>query len=302
MSASVVDAQGPSPARLTVLCVLVLYGRSLANVPAWRYLTERLARPGAVPRNERAFVLDQILIYDNSPSPAARPLGHWSGVTWFHDASNGGTAAAYALACCKAAEADIDWLLLLDQDTTLPDNFFDAAGECFAHHECHPRVLLPWVFDGGRVVSPARVTRRGSIAPLRFEPTLPTAYDLTALASGSLLHVPTVSTLLPLPACFWLDYVDHWIFLALRRRGCVMAVFATSLQHHLSVCDVASLSARRLVSILDGEAHFTAQLNRAARIAYPFRVVARVARYAWVSPKLAVRAIGWIGARIRSLA
>jgi hypothetical protein len=284
-----------------VLAVIVVFERDLKEVLAWSFLRQRLVATAAYSDTTEScgFFLGHVLIYDNSPQARAAPTEHLPGCIYIHDAGNGGTAAAYARACTFAREAGIDWLLLLDQDTLLPFGFLEAASAALMNSPHQPYALVPWVFHGARVVSPARVTTIGTIAPLQYEAPPPIARDLTAIASGSLLYVPKLVSLLPLPNGLWLDYVDHWIFAQLRIRRLLVLVFDASLQQDLSIFSLESLNLSRLSSILSGEAAFSATLGIKARLVYPFRLAARVMRYAWIRPGLAMHTLTWVLHRIR---
>lgn len=271
------------------MAVVVAYERRLDRIEAWPKLQEWLRAD-----HKSMMTLEQVLIYDNSPRPLAKPESPIPSCLYRHDASNGGTAAAYCLAIEIAAESQIEWLLLLDHDTHLPDCFLNGAWLALRRCESgKPAALLPWVNHEGAFISPARVTSFGSIRPLRRDEAIQPGSRLTAIASGSLLRVTALRTLLPLPAELWLDYVDHWIFSALRAQGVPMLVFDEVIQHDLSIATLASVSPRRLLSMLDGEAHFHDTLGYWARIAYPLRLIARMVRMLWISPPLARHTLRW---------
>jgi hypothetical protein len=64
-----------------------------------------------------------LLVYDNSPCPQEVSVGRWSCALfeYRHDAKNSGLATAYNEALKLAQQRSTEWLLLLDQDTTLHD-------------------------------------------------------------------------------------------------------------------------------------------------------------------------------------
>ena len=80
------------------------------------------------PRLSQKFSL---LLYDNSPEPQT-PLPSSLPVTYEHDASNRGLAYAYNYALKRAAELQIEWLLLLDQDTGVTREYLMEAAELVA--------------------------------------------------------------------------------------------------------------------------------------------------------------------------
>lgn len=282
------------PRSLSVMAVVVAFGRGLDHVDAWPVLRRLLVIDGI-----QSMRLEHVLIYDNSSQPLAKPGDQTFGCTYVHDPSNGGTAAAYTRAALLAAELQIDWLLLLDQDTYLPERFLDAAGAALeASASPQPAALLPWIYHQGTVVSPATISRAGTIRPLRRSETLREGAQITAIASGSLLRVAMLRALLPIPGELWLDYVDHWIFAELHTRRSRVIFFDQVLQHDLSIRSPASLSQRRLTSILDGEARLLTSLGLTARITYPLRVTLRLLRLAWVNPRLALHTLGWVMRRL----
>jgi hypothetical protein len=136
----------------------------------------------------------------------------------------------------------------------------------------------------------------GTISPLR-DIRGRGADRLTATSSGTILNVAMLNEVLPLPRGLWLDYVDHWIFARLHYRGRAVLILDQTLQHDLSVADLSSLTRQRLFSILNGEACFNSALGGKARIAYPLRLAARIIRYAFVKPRLAIASAAWVGRR-----
>lgn len=281
-----------------ILAVIVVYERELDEVRGWRGICKELADAGNDSGLGSGCHLSQILIYDNSRQERAKPLDGLPNCIYVHDAGNGGTAAAYACAAVMANELGLDWLLLLDQDTLLPDNYFEAAGDALTRTTQLPVAMLPWVFHGSAVVSPASVTTFGKIKPLDYQDNLIFTPNLTGISSGCMLSVSAFFSCMPFPENLWLDYVDHWIFANLRLRNNAIIGFDAKLQHNLSVFDVKTLSVTRLTSILDGEFSFLAMQGIAARIAYPFRLAVRVLRYFFMQPRLAVHILSWTFRRI----
>jgi len=272
------------------MAVLVVYERDLQQVNAWPWLVAALNA-----KNRAGFKLEHVLVHDNSRNPRAQAAADNSSCSYVHDRSNGGTAAAYERAIGVATDRDMEWLLLVDQDTDLPQDFLDAAAASLAKLPSQGlAALIPWVISQGEVVSPARVTLLGSIRPLRRGGVLGHIDGLTAVASGSLIRVAALRQVLPFPRELWLDYVDHWLFAQINLRGAGIAVFDAVLRHALSVVTPTQLSRRRLNSILDGESYFQGSLGPVARLVYPLRLLGRLARYALISPRLAVDMVRWM--------
>jgi hypothetical protein len=277
-----------------VMAVLVVYERGLAEVAAWTMLRSWLQTTG--PDGSRSGA--RVLIYDNSAAERARPLQELPGCLYVHDPNNGGTAAAYACATRVASEIGVEWLLLLDHDTSVPEHFLEEAATTVFSGSASAAAWVPWVRLGnGAIISPVKVTWMGGFRPLHPGVLPSSGMHLSAIASGSLLRVASMRELLPWPKGLWLDYVDHWIFAQLHRRGLQTLILNQVLQQELSITAPKSLSPARLVSILNGEVIFQGLLGTCARLVYPWRLAWRVLRLARSNPGLAVHALKWIAVR-----
>jgi hypothetical protein len=271
------------------MAVVVVFERDLVAVDAWPTLCVMLQA-----NNEHAALcLERVLIYDNSPSSRTQGAKASPKCEQFHDPCNGGTAAAYRYAAARAKELSLEWLLLLDQDTSLPtDYLIRASAKLLSLSEPEmPAALLPWVLQGVEVVSPSSVDSIGGIQPLLRDRPLHGQRLMTGIASGSLVHCESLAQIFPPPPKLWLDYLDHWMFVSWQASGMKLSVFDAELSHHLSNSSVGSLSPRRLESILAGEREWLKLLPTAARAAYPFRLLLRALRYAAVDRSPAHSAI-----------
>lgn len=288
-----VTASDPLPLAgycISVLAVIVVYERDLADVAPWP--TARHLLEDAAP--EDGPQLCHVLIYDNSASSRAVPPSSTARCTYVSNPHNGGTAAAYSAAAQLALDLRIPWLLLLDHDTHLPLNFLRSAAIAFrtAGEQRDVAALLPAVrHRDGTLISPVRVTRLGTFRPLELGKRPRPGQHVSAIASGAILRVSLLRDVLPLPAELWLDYVDHWIFAQFHRRGLSAIVTSQVVQHDLSIMSLAGMSPARLNSVLQGEARFHGLLSPTARLVYPLRLAFRVLRIACVNRRLAATAL-----------
>jgi hypothetical protein len=256
-----------------VFAVVVVYERALDTVAPWPALQSWMAQSmkGQGP-------MRGVLVYDNSEVPridAAR-LPAWA--TYLHDRSNGGTAAAYLHAYALAQALACTWLLMLDHDTHPPDTLLPLALQAILCTERPPAVVLPVVMHADTQVSPSSISATGTIRPWRRISDERPRKFVTGIASGAMLRLDSLQALLPLPPGLWLDYVDHWMFTQLQRRGQTICVSTASLVHDLSVMQPQALSVQRMESILDGERLFIRSLGWTSRCVYPWRLLARAWR------------------------
>ncbi len=97
----------------------------------------------------------KILLYDNTPG--GQDIGALpSDVQYKADVDNGGLATAYNYALRTADEHGFDWLLTLDQDTSLPIDFIFKLRHAAALVDSMNDVaaIVPCVMSNGRVLSP----------------------------------------------------------------------------------------------------------------------------------------------------
>jgi GT2 family glycosyltransferase len=143
-----------------LFAVVVLYHTTPVNSKAFQSLQDALRRlpPGHLDLN--------ILLYDNTPG------GQDAGVLpadvqYKADFENSGLAKAYNYALKIAQEEGFDWLLTLDQDTSLPIDFLSKLCHAIAFVSPLRTVAAIVPICGGRAGSPW-IRRKYWIRPKRF--------------------------------------------------------------------------------------------------------------------------------------
>lgn len=198
----------------------------------------------------------EIILYDNSPEPQSYDIQDFpfAKVSYVHDKRNLGIAVAYNYAYNIAVNNESDWLLLLDHDTELNDDYFNKI------------VNLPEFNDKIGAVVPMVKTREQRISPVYSaslrplvgempQPGLQTQH-IMAINSGALISVDFLKKIDGFNEEFPLDYLDHWLFYEIYRNDYNVYVLDTTLQHELSVMDYNSISLDRYKSILNSEVKF----------------------------------------------
>ncbi len=101
----------------------------------------------------RGNTLD-LIVYDNSPTPQQPIETPGLRITYFHDPENSGVSKAYNVAAAHATALRKEWILLLDQDTTLPADILEAYQN---EIDRHPEISLfvPVLkLQNGKIFSP----------------------------------------------------------------------------------------------------------------------------------------------------
>ena len=216
---------GPTAAVL-ILALIVLYKVQAEQSESFLSF-EQYRQSGAAAGYE-------LMLCDNTPYAQARPAG-FHGV-YVADQSNPGLAPAYNRALQAAHDRGIQWLLLLDQDTTLTPQFLDEARETAARllHQPEVAALVPRLVDKGVVCSPHLPPLLSSAKPLAADWYGIAPDRIYAFNSGSVVRVSALQAIGGFPADYALDFLDHATFAALRRAGGKLFVLHSMMKHELS--------------------------------------------------------------------
>lgn len=286
----------PNPADAgSVLVVVVLYNRSFRDVPCAAYLMQWLAAPAAA---STRLSLAHCLIYDNSPVPQPLDLDAHVWIDSFHDLSNGGTRAAYLHALKIARGKGYPWILFLDHDTNLPHDFLRDAERALATaaHDTPVCAVVPRVFDGRASISPSWITSYGRVyAHQDMQDTSDDHVGLTAIASASIVRTASLAAVLPIPAAYSLDYLDHWLFRELQWRGECISISSAQVEHSLSVQSMKTMSIDRYRSVLAAELAF---LRSGPRYSFFLHLIWHIGRT--IKLTLSTRRPGLVGACARA--
>jgi GT2 family glycosyltransferase len=237
---------------MNITAVVVLYKCSPDQSPTIASLVRSFGRGGA---SGAGFSL---LVYDNSPQAQPFNLQLSFAHRYVHDPLNGGLAAAYNLALDSDPQDPEGWLLLLDQDTALPEDFLEQSLKALERIGPDPMVAaaVPRIFQEGRLISPARVST-GRVSPVKDIGEGVGPKGLTAINSGALVRERFLREIGGFNPKFKLDYLDHWLFSEVNRRDKMVYVTGAVVKHDLSVSHIESrVSKERYLSILNSETRF----------------------------------------------
>lgn len=124
-----------------IQAVLVVYQQKAVDSSSWKSL-----RATAAGREMHWLVVDNSLTAGGSPAAEVR---------YEHHPTNPGVSAAYCRGAEVAQQNGCTWLLLLDQDSAFPADWFEQYAA--AHEEFqHATLLVPAVPAGKKWMSPAK--------------------------------------------------------------------------------------------------------------------------------------------------
>lgn len=261
--------------RARILAVVVLYKQK----PSASVTVATLARALQISRADCAvLVFDNTA--DNTADPGAASQAMPSSFRYQAAPANHGLLGAYEAALEQARADGYDWLLTLDQDTALPENFFSAIepGLRAAAQDRRIAAIVPHLAEGEQLLSPAYVgLTRTTPMPASF--TGVPSREARAFNSAALLRVEAVDAIGGFDPCFWLDYLDNSLHHQLYLHGWRMYVLGSMhLQHQFSLLNYKErISPERFRNFVSAEsAYFDLYGSWLARLAYSAQLVVRL--------------------------
>jgi GT2 family glycosyltransferase len=219
----------------------------------------------------------QIIIYDNSAQSQEVPLRYASIISYFHDRSNGGVASAYNYALSLTQSAD-DWLVLLDQDSDLPERFIDEIWNLTTLYNIDIAVaaIAPHVVCETTIVSPCKVHVGGMLRPVDLNFKGEHSSEIRAINSGMAVRASFMKQIGGFNKAFWLDYLDHWLCRTIYATGKKIYVSKSVINHDLSVINYNRVSEQRAANILQAEMFFYGKyMPWFEQVLYVFRLLCR---------------------------
>jgi glycosyltransferase involved in cell wall biosynthesis len=237
---------------VTILAVVVLFNKKPGESSALNSVLRSAARVA------KSQLLFKAFIFDNTPE------GHSSdslpeGVEYRHSPENRGLAFAYNAGLQKAISEGFEWLLTLDHDTTVPEDFLQRVAMIARSIAASSNIaaIVPEVLDDHLFISPNIVSSGRSIRlPKNFN-GIPDG-ELAAINSATTWRVRTWHEFGGFNTLFWLDYLDLWAFHVIQLAGNRMYVACDlQVQHELSLLDPNNrMSPKRFENYLGARSAF----------------------------------------------
>jgi len=164
---------------------------------------------------------------------------------------------AYNFALDRAIENGKNWILLLDQDTEIPDNYLKELNKIFSVGYSPDLVaVVPKLVSEGKVISPVRVT-----SLIRFEKELNvsgyTNERINALNSMSLFNVQFIRSIGGFSKDFPFDMHDHWCYNQVYKHHKKVYVLDVTTKHESSFVNFEkNISVNRYREFLSSENKF----------------------------------------------
>lgn len=246
------SARGLTTSEISILAVIVLY----QTVPGDSCALNSLIRSSSQVSDRDVRL--KILLYDNTPG-GRRPEWLPANIEYRSAAGNDGIAVPYNLGLDIATVESFDWLLTLDQDTTLPASFVRETSDIARQLSTRLDVaaIVPYIVEGRACISPG-ILRFGVWKRARENFVEISQREIRAINSSMTWRVSALRQIGGFYPLFWLDYLDHWMCHVSHRTG--MKFFLAGhikVQHEFSLRDRnARMSLIRFENYLQAQSAF----------------------------------------------
>ena len=255
---------------MKITMVVVLYKQSPSESKTLQTLKQTL------PLQKENVKDIELIIYDNSPNSQLINPSDFEGIhiTYQHDSRNLGIAAAYNFALAIAKNNKSQWLLLLDHDTELTNEYMNVVLN-LPDYSKEVAGIVPKVKYENTLISPVY---SHSLRPLLEERPSPGIQETPVMAinSGMLISIDFLNDINGFNEEFPLDYLDHWLFFKIYEEGLKVLLLDVTLEHELSVMDYSRISLKRYQSILDSEMNFYKNYKKELLTAYRTQLAKRL--------------------------
>ncbi len=258
----------------SILVIIVLYKTKIEDSLSYRTFCKNM---------EYLNMPYQLIIYNNSPEIYIAPSDNYVLIT---PLQNEMLATAYNYALKEALDKEIQWILLLDQDTYLTKEYFIQLNE----------TLTKLNLENVAAIIPRLKYKKISLSPEAYSSILgPWGYrkkiqkgliknkTIVALNSTSLLSTKSLQTIAGFPLDFPLDMLDFCVYFKLSKENFSFYLLDVDIEHNLSVFDLNNqISIERYASIINAEYTLSKQIGLCCVCIWKFRLFFRMIKQ-WLS-------------------
>lgn len=184
---------------------------------------------------------------------------------------------AYNFALDRAIKNGKNWILLLDQDTIIPDNYFEELQKLLmSDYSTDLVAIMPILESDGRIMSPKKISSN-----MRFESDLnATGYTrkrINAVNSMSLLSVSFIESINGFSKDYSFDLLDQWYYNQIYKHHKLVYILPVTTKHDSSFVNLEkNVSVTRYKEFLQVENRFICnELGWVKYIFYKIKLVFR---------------------------
>jgi GT2 family glycosyltransferase len=259
---------------MKLFAILVIYNCKIEESKTFKSLLLNYIKDPKAFRNLKLLIYDNSLLAQAIHSPI--PFEH----QYFHDRNNKGLAVAYNYALNEAIKTSYDWLLLLDQDSFLPEDFIDnlSCDLSIINEDNTVTAVVPKMRYKKVIFSPTKIFFGGIVRAIdKRHRGICNFKNVFAIGSGCVTKVSFLQKIGGFNEVFWMDCLDRWLFLTINNVGGKVYVTDSIIEHEVSVMNFDKLmNEQRYYNILKYENLFmTSYKSRVENYIFYLRLIKR---------------------------
>ncbi|WP_432712684.1 glycosyltransferase [Pedobacter sp.] len=207
-----------------LLIIIVLYQIKLEDTLTFKSLAALV---------EAGSVLN-LFVYDNSPLKQFQEKEiHGFNIKYIHDSKNSGISKAYNAGAEYAGQHHKEILLLLDQDSDLPDDFLKVI---FEQLSLYPSIQLfaPILKQGTLILSPCKFTYMKGSSLSQIEGGIKSLKNISIFNSGIVIKLNAYYKSGGYNELIKLDFSDHYFIHQFKKHYEQFVVLPVVVEHELS--------------------------------------------------------------------
>ncbi|MFD2571261.1 glycosyltransferase [Spirosoma soli] len=216
-----------------ILFLIVLYKTDLNESPAFQSL-KKTVRPFL----SQGYV--DVLICDNSPSLEIDDFGQIDNeefnLYYLHDPANPGISLSYNRGAEIASLKGKEWMLVLDQDTTMQTDSLQKYVDALKNYPNFP-VYAPMLYSNNLLLSPCKYIMNRGTHLAKIEPGVHFLKARNVLNSGLLISIDAYQNVGGYDENVWLYFSDFVFFDRLKVLYKKFVVVDCLIEHQLSSSD-----------------------------------------------------------------
>ena len=195
-----------------IIFLIVTYKEKYYECDSFTSLLKSFKRSGVPALN--------VMVFDNTVDDgweiAPQSIPHVN-VYYYTEKSNRGISHAYNFLALKASDKGFKWMVLLDQDTSLPEDFISQYLTVCSRN----KIYCPKVFVGDNLMSPSLYKNYRSYPLRQIEPHI-SEIDLAGIScinSGLMINIDYFLSVGGYNENIQLDFCDHDFLLKIKKLG-----------------------------------------------------------------------------------
>lgn len=251
--------------RNRIVIVIVLYKTSLENSKTYTSLTKHI----------QLFKHEYSLIIYNNSSEISIPEGYY---TLINASENNKLTGAYNFALNFAETNLAEWLLLLDQDTEITDDYFNKLSAYLSANSITNDIvaIAPFLTENKRQISPHNIFFFNNLVSKVKKPGVQHRH-IIALNTLSLIRTEFISKIGGFSTKYPLDMLDYWTYTQIHKHQMKIYVLNTYVEHSLSVSDFEkNMSVSRYADLVKAEKNLMSESGSLQLLVYKFKLIFRL--------------------------